>query len=506
MDIEWQQVRSGEVLDGRYELRKSVGKGGMAAVWRAVDLGTGRSVAVKFLRPDTEDFQQFDTRERLAELKSLRGRFRREGALLGRLSHRGIPELFGQGTHYGMPYLVMRLVEGVTLHGFLAERGPLILPAAVAVAAQVADALACAHQLPVVHRDLKPQNIMLSREGIAVLIDFGIAKPLDAGATQYTRHGSTLGSRGYQAPEQILEKEPTTCTDVYALGCVCYKLCTGRAPFVADSTQLLNHQHLHDEPLPPGLHAAAIPDELDALVLRMLAKDPQDRPTVAEVRSTLQSWVPRPDDPGPRPRLDPDPTRPFRTAVQEQPTRAPAPSRRDDEWLDVRDVERLCEAARRELHDGEPGAAVGRLAELAPRVRVEWGAKRPLVRDVWLLAAEGLRLLGDCGGAAGLYDGLGRELVCGDAPRDRAERAVLALRAAECRLAFGEISAALVVLDETKALAAALPAPQAAWVEQIRSEVELDVSERCAEPGSEQPGSAERVSDPPEDVLRPAGR
>ncbi|MGW6092849.1 serine/threonine-protein kinase [Streptomyces sp. NPDC055157] len=500
MGIEWQQVRSGEVLDGRYELERSVGKGGMAAVWRAADLETGRAVAVKFLRPDTEDFQQFDSHDRLAELDSLRGRFRREGALLGRLSHPGIPELYGQGTHHGLPYLVMRLVEGVTLHSFLGARGPLILPAAVAIAAQIADALACAHLLPVVHRDLKPHNIMLSREGIAVLIDFGIAKPLGAEATQYTRHGSTLGSRGYQAPEQILEKEPTTCTDVYALGCLCYKLCTGRAPFVADSTQLLNHQHLHDEPLPPGLHAAAIPDELDSLVLRMLAKGPQERPTIAEVRSALQPWVPQPNDPEPRPRLDPDPTRPFRTVVEERPTRVPATSRRDDEWLDVRDVERLCDRARRELGDEEPGPALGRLAELAPRVRQEWGSRRPLVRDVWLLAAEGLRLLGDCGGAAELYDGLVGGLVRGDTPPDHAQRAVLALRAAECRLAFGEISASLTVLDEAKDLAAVLPVEQAAWVEKVLREVELDVAERCAEPEANSGTPPNRLSGPPEDV------
>lgn len=164
------------------------------------------------------------------------------------------------------------------------------------------------------------------------------------------------------------------------------------------------------------------------MVLRMLAKDPQERPTIAEVRSALQPWAPQPDDPEPRPRprLDPDPTRPFRTVVEERPTRVPATARRDDEWLDARYVERLCDTARRELGNAEPGPALGCLAELAPRVRQEWGSRRPLVRDVWLLAAEGLRLLGDCGGAVELYDGLVGELVRGDAPPGHVQRAVLA--------------------------------------------------------------------------------
>jgi serine/threonine protein kinase len=489
LDGTWEQVRTGEVLDGRYELDRPIGKGGMAEVWRATELATGRAVAVKFLRPDTEDLQQLDTRERLAEIETLRARFRREGALLAGLSHPGIPELYGRGTHRGLPYLAMRLVAGVTLHTLLKDHAPLILPAAVAVAAQVADALACAHQRPVVHRDLKPHNIMLSNDGVAVLIDFGIAKPLGANVTQYTRHGSTLGSRGYQAPEQILEREPTARTDVYALGCVYYRLFTGRAPFDADSTQLLNHHHLHDEPPAPGLHAAAIPPELDELVLRMLTKAPEGRPTIDEVRAVLSPMVPRPGDPAPRPRLHPDPTLPYRGPAGAPSEPEPVagheqPSDEEDEWLDPQDIERLCHQARDELLDGSPDEAVRRLAELAPRVREEWG-HRSLVREVWLLAAEGLRLAGDCGGAAPLYDELAHRLVRGDTPHERAERAVLRLRAAECRLAFGEIAAALTVIDETRTLTATLPAAQASRVDQVCREVAVDVAERSSRKATE---------------------
>ncbi|WP_257234839.1 protein kinase, partial [Streptomyces sp. JV178] len=124
---------------------------------------------------------------------------------------------------------------------------------------------------------------MIAEEGVVALLAFGIAKPLGVGVTQYTRHGSTLGSRGYQAPEQILEKEPTTRTDIYAFGCVCYELFTGRPPFTMEGTKGLIEQHLHQDALAPSLYSAGIPEALDRLVLDMLAKDPEERPTIDEV-------------------------------------------------------------------------------------------------------------------------------------------------------------------------------------------------------------------------------
>ncbi|MER7225958.1 serine/threonine-protein kinase [Streptomyces rubradiris] len=489
MDSGSQEFRAGEVVEGRYELAESIGKGGMAQVWRAADRETGLDVAVKFLRPDSEDLRQLDTLARQEELDVLRARFRRETMLLGRLDHPGIPELYGHGSHRGMPYMAMRHVPGVNLHKFLGEHGPLTLTVAAAVAAQVADALACAHTLPVVHRDLKPQNIMISDDGVAVLIDFGIAKPLGMGVTQYTRHGSTLGSRGYQAPEQILEKEPTTRTDVYCFGCVCYELFVGRPPFVADGTKGMVEQHLHDDPLPLAVHAAGIPGSLDDLVLRMLAKAPERRPTVEEVREVLAALTPRPGDPEPRPRLKRDPTAPFRLP-RERPIRrqppAPSPSApaAHDEWLDARAVEKLCDEAQREIHDGDPDHAVRRLEGLAERARDEWGSRRPLVRRVWELTAEGLRLAGECGPAARFYESIASELVHGDGPEERACRAVLRLRAAECRLAFGEIEEAIAAVEAAGHVAAGLPASLAARVEEVRREVDLDVTERLAGPES----------------------
>ncbi|WP_406351729.1 serine/threonine-protein kinase [Streptomyces sp. NBC_00658] len=491
MDVGSQGTRKGEIIGGRYRLTESIGKGGMAQVWRATDLTTGRDAAVKFLRPDSEDLHQLNTHERRAELDMLRARFRREGILLGRLDHPGIPELYDQGSHQGMPYLVMRLVTGMTLYNFLAHHAPLPLTVAAAAAAQAADALACAHTLPVVHRDLKPQNIMISDEGVVALLDFGIAKPLGMGVTQYTRHGSTLGSRGYQAPEQILEKEPTTRADVYSFGCVCYELFAGRAPFVVEETKGLIEQHLHQAPLPPSLFSAGIPEALDDLMLGMLAKDPEGRPTVGEVLDVLRSLAPRPGDPEPRPRLRHDPTAPLRFPLDRPSERRPKVStvsapHADEEWLDARVVERLCEAAEHEIQEGDPEDAVRRLGDLAVRARVEWGSRRPLVRRVWELAAEGLRLAGDCGGAARLYHGIAADLVHGDGPQERADLAILRLRVAECRLAFGEIEAAIGAIEAAGHVAAGLPEPLATRVEEVRHEVDLDVTERLADPGTAQ--------------------
>lgn len=487
MDTGSQGIRTGEVVGGRYELAEPIGKGGMAQVWRARDLVAERDAALKFLRLDSEDLQQLDTRERLAELDTLRARFRREATLLSHLDHPGIPELYDHGSHQGMPYLAMRFVTGVTLYKYLSQYAPLPRTVAVSVAAQAADALACAHTHPVVHRDLKPQNIMISDDGVATLLDFGIAKPLTTGATQYTKHGSTLGSRGYQAPEQILEKQPTARTDIYSFGCVCYELFAGRPPFIADGTRGLIEQHLREEPLLPGLYAAGIPESLDELVFRMLAKVPERRPVIGEVLHTLRQLTPRRGDPEPRPRLRPDPTAPYRLPTDRTAERrtlahvaaTPAP---DGEWLDARLVKEICAEAEHELRAGDPDRAVRHLVELAGRARAEWGARRPLVRRVWELAAEGLRLTGDCGGAARLYRGIAADLVHGEGPQERADLAVLRLRIAECGLAFGDIEAAIGTVEDAGRVAAGLQTPLAERVENVRKEVDLDITERLADP------------------------
>ena len=492
---------TGDLIDGRYELTESLGKGGMAHVWRAREVfpgheapenhevAAGREVAVKFLRHDSEAFYALDPEERAAELAVRNARFRREATLLGTLDHPGITELYGSGSHRGVPYIAMRLVTGVSLRTFLDEHTPLPLMSAIAVAVQMAGALACAHTLPVVHRDLKPPNIMIDDEGAVVLIDFGIAKPLRADATRYTAHGSTLGTRGYLAPEQLLEREPTARTDVYCFGCVFYELLTGRPPFPLGAESGLTERHLYEDPLPPSVYAAGVPEAIDDLVIRMLAKQPGQRPPVDEVLAVLAPLGPRPGDPEPRPRTHPDPTAPLRRPADRAPRthRAPAtppvtsPVADEEDWLDARAVELLCTRAESEIAAGEPGDAVGRLRELAKRVRAEWGTRRPLVRRVWRGAADGLRLAWDFGSAARLYQGIDNTLLHGDGPAERAERAVVRLRLAECLLAFGDLDAAVATVDAAGRTAAGLPGEHAVQVESVRREVDVQLSARLAD-------------------------
>ncbi|MFJ7266389.1 serine/threonine-protein kinase [Streptomyces sp. NPDC099050] len=509
MDADAYKPCAGDLIDGRYELRESLGKGGMAHVWRAREVATGqkafvgREVAVKFLRHDSEALYGLDPHERVAELAVRNARFRREAGLLATLDHPGITELYRSGAHQGVPYIAMRLVEGVSLRTFLDEHSPLPLAAAVAVALQVARALACAHTLPVVHRDLKPANVMIDDEGAVILIDFGIAKPLRADATRYTAHGSTLGTRGYLAPEQLLELEPTPRTDVYCFGCVFYELLTGRPPFPLGADSGLADMHLHEEPLPPSVYAAGLPQGIDDLVVRMLAKKPEHRPAVDEVVETLAACGPQLGDPEPRPRTRPDPTAPLRCPPDRDsrqgralspPPAAFAPG--EDEWLDGRVVEELCIQAESEIASGEPGDAAGRLRGLTARVRKEWGERRPLVRRVWRGAADGLRLAGDFGSAARLYRGIDADLIHGEGPAERAERAVIRLRLAECRLAFGELDAVITAVDAAGHTAAGLPADLAARVEAVRGEVDTQLTARLAD------REAWRRDDPPGGRLR----
>ncbi|MFE6284268.1 serine/threonine-protein kinase [Streptomyces sp. NPDC057877] len=478
----------GDLVDGRYELKDSLGKGGMAQVWRAAEVSGGREVAVKFLRHDSEDLYCLDPYELEAELAVRNARFRREANLLGTLDHPGITELYGSGSHRGVPYIAMRLVTGVSLRTFLDEHSPLPLATAVAVAVQVAGALACAHTLPVVHRDLKPANIMIDEEGWVVLIDFGIAKPLHADATRYTAHGSTLGTRGYLAPEQLLEREPTTRTDVYCFGCIFYELLTGRPPFPLGAESGLTDKHLNEEPLPPSTYAAGIPEPIDDLVLRMLAKKPERRPAVDEVLEVLNPFAPGVGDSEPRPRTHPDPTAPMRRprerAVRPRPVppALPGTSAPADEWLDAREVEQLCAQAESEIASGEPGDATARLHGLTGRVRKEWGERRPLVRRVWQRAADGLRLSGNFGVAARLYQTVEDDLIHGDGPAERADRALIRLRTAECRLTFGELEEAIAAVDTAGRTAAGLPPELAARVEAVRHAVDTQLTARLAEP------------------------
>ncbi|MGV9786740.1 serine/threonine-protein kinase [Streptomyces sp. NPDC003435] len=499
MEAGWEEVRAGELIDGRYELVDPIGKGGMAQIWLAHDLRASRQVAVKFLRLDTEDLYQLDARERDAELRYRQVRFNREVRLLAILRHPNIPEQYAFGTHGGFPYLVMYHVVGINLLTFLRDYTPFAPHVAVSVAAQIAVAFTHTHECGVVHRDVKPENLMISEKGVLYVIDFGIGKQLGIKST-LTQPGSSLGTCGYQAPEQIQGEEVTAAADVYSFSCVLYELLTGRPPFVEnDRSGTVRSQHLRELPLRPSDLVAGIPDALDELVLWGLAKDPEERPAMSEMLDVLNEFTPLPGDPEPEPWLRYDPTRPFRMPEEYIDAARPSPpeatERVEDDndrgWLDMDAVELLCSAAESELEEGEPGDAISELTGLQSRVREEWG-RRPVVRKVWERVAGGLWLEGEFDAAARLYENIADDLVRGDSPETRADKTVFGLRAARCRAeAGGDIQAAIEVIMEAGYRAAALPEPFATQVETERGEATDHVSELLAARGAEpRPGMA----------------
>ncbi|MGW4647341.1 protein kinase domain-containing protein [Kitasatospora sp. NPDC004289] len=475
-------MREGELVGSRYRLVLSVGHGAMARVWRAEDLVTGGFVAVKFLELSADQLSGMDEEEVRETYRVARLRFAQEGELLKEITHPRVPRCHETGSHAGVPYIVMDFIEGVPLNVFLRKRRPLLLEPAAAVAAQVADVLQSLHTArpgrPLLHRDVKPSNIMLVQgSGLAMLLDLGIAKPLTADAAKYTQQGQSLGTVGYQSPEQILGLAVTCASDVYGFGCVCYELLTGRPPFLEEEGNLAV-QHLTQDPLPLEIFASGVPEELSDLVLRMLAKDPGLRPEMAEVLRAFDRFRPKPGDPAPQPRLDPDPTLPFRCPGQPEPPEQPAAvlgesGGQDDEpqWLSVRGVERDCDLARRELDSGAPGEAVLRLATITQTARGQWGPRRSLVREVWQLVAEGLRLRGSAVDAAQHYEQLAADWQGSEVPQDRAEVLVWRLRAAECRLP-GAVASALREVGGAAVAAQDLPVDLVRRVRTVREAVE----------------------------------
>jgi len=258
----------GQILSGRYRLEERVGHGGMAEVYRATDLLLERAVAVKILHP------QFASDEEFVQ------RFRREAQAAASLSHPNVVNIFDVGEDAGTYYIVMEYVRGRTLRALLQERGPLPVHEALDVAAQVAGALAAAHSQGLVHRDVKPANILISTSGQVKVTDFGIARA--ASESSLTQTGTVLGSVGYVSPEQARGEEVTGLSDLYSLGATLYEMLTGQAPFRGESTAAVILKHLQSEPTRPRRLRAEVPEDVEALVLRLLSKEARRR-----ARSTL---------------------------------------------------------------------------------------------------------------------------------------------------------------------------------------------------------------------------
>lgn len=439
----------GAIVEGRYELLKVLRQGGMAEVWLARDLQSNGALAIKFLRPD-RFLALVEDDERPVELKALRERFRREATLLKSLRHRGIVELYRHGDHGTDPYIAMQYIDGTALDRF-ANRYSLTLGVSAAVIAQVAEALGAIDAAPVVHRDIKPENIMIDSRGVVILIDFGIALPLSPGATRYTVQGRTLGSAGYQAPEQLESgRMVTPKTDVYALGCVYYLLLTGGTVFPLESPTL-REQHLFHHPQPPSARALReIPGRIDDLVMAMLDKDPGNRPSAGEVRSALTPILPKQGDPAPTPRYDPDPTTVFRnedTVVETGPAIeheriAPRRSPRSGTWLIRREIRSNREAAQAELDADEPGTAMTAIQQDLPTAQKQWGLEDELVGHMCMTVAEHLRIFGDCGAADGRYQEY-LSVRTLDPARPDPDYLKALLGSAECKIRFDKAEPAL---------------------------------------------------------------
>jgi beta-lactam-binding protein with PASTA domain/class 3 adenylate cyclase/tRNA A-37 threonylcarbamoyl transferase component Bud32 len=251
-------------FDERYDLKELIGGGGMAEVYLARDRELDRDVAIKRLR------QQYAHDEEVVE------RFEREAKIAASLSHPNIVQVYDRGeTEDGSYYIVIEHVQGGNLKDRILEKGPLPPDEATAIALQVARALRDAHDYGVVHRDVKPKNILLTEEGEAKVADFGIARAV--AASTVTKTGFVVGTAHYLSPEQVLGRPATPRSDLYSLGVVLYEMLTGRVPHDAETQVGIVMKHVSGRPLPPKDVNPEVPEEPDAVVTRLLARDPEDR-------------------------------------------------------------------------------------------------------------------------------------------------------------------------------------------------------------------------------------
>jgi eukaryotic-like serine/threonine-protein kinase len=251
-----------QVFDGRYRVVRKLGTGGMANVYLAEDQELGRSVAIKMLDERHSQDEQFVER------------FRREAKNAAGLSHPNIVSIYDRGQAEGTYYIAMEYLEGRTLKELLITRGPTPLPVAIDYARQILAALGFAHRHGIVHRDIKPHNVVVAPDGRLKVTDFGIAR---SGTSQMTETGSIIGTAQYLSPEQAKGAPVTPASDIYSVGIVLYEMLTGSVPFTGDTPLEIAMKHLSTTPLPPSEKRPEVPHELDSIVLRALAKDPADR-------------------------------------------------------------------------------------------------------------------------------------------------------------------------------------------------------------------------------------
>ncbi|WP_405616436.1 protein kinase domain-containing protein [Streptomyces sp. NBC_00076] len=266
------------IAGGRYQLRDLLGEGGMASVHLAYDSVLDRQVAIKTLHTE------------LGREQAFRERFRREAQAVAKLTHTNIVSVFDTGEDdldgTTMPYIVMEYVEGQPLGSVLntdvGQHGAMPADKALKITADVLAALEISHEMGLVHRDIKPGNVMMTKRGVVKVMDFGIARAMQSGVTSMTQTGMVVGTPQYLSPEQALGRGVDARSDLYSVGIMLFQLVTGRLPFDADSPLAIAYAHVQEEPVAPSSINRALPPAVDALVARALKKNPNERFPSAE--------------------------------------------------------------------------------------------------------------------------------------------------------------------------------------------------------------------------------
>jgi len=274
-------VTQPRLLGGRYELDGVVGRGGMAEVYRARDIRLDRIVAIKTLRAD------------LARDQIFQARFRREAQSAASLNHPSIVAVYDTGedmmTGIPVPYIVMEYVDGRTVRDLLQDGHRLLPERSLEIIDGVLRALDYSHQAGIVHRDIKPGNVMVTRNGDVKVMDFGIARAMSDAQATMTQTAQVIGTAQYLSPEQARGERVDSRSDLYSTGCLLYELLTGRPPFTGDSPVAIAYQHVRENPVPPSRVDPDVPPWADAIVLKAMAKSPADRyQTAADMRADLQ--------------------------------------------------------------------------------------------------------------------------------------------------------------------------------------------------------------------------
>jgi Protein kinase domain len=280
------EIGIGTVLSGRYRLEESLGGGGFGHVYAAHDEELGRRVAVKVLtlRAEWADVERYERQRR----------FRREAQAAAGLSHPNVAIIHDTGEHAGRPFIVMELLEGTDFRRVLLDRGGLPVTDVLSYGAQICAGLRHAHERGLVHRDVKPENLMLLPSGVVKICDFGLVAQRDSSLTRYTGPHAMMGSPPFFSPEQAQGREVTEQSDLYSLGCVLYAMLAEGPPFTADSAVGYAYLHVHETPERIENRRPEVPAELAHLVHRMLAKKPGDRPASAgEVGERLRAMAQR---------------------------------------------------------------------------------------------------------------------------------------------------------------------------------------------------------------------